>query len=53
MLDKDPAIGTAAIWQRLADDHGRTVAYYTLRTYVISRRQAELTETSRTTGRIQ
>jgi hypothetical protein len=38
MLDEDPAIGTAAVWQRLADDHGRTVAYYTLRTYVISRR---------------
>jgi len=38
MLDRNPAIGTAAIWQRLADDHGRTVAYYTLRTYVVSRR---------------
>jgi hypothetical protein len=38
MIDEDPAIGTAAIWQRLADDHGRTVAYYTLRTYVVSRR---------------
>jgi hypothetical protein len=39
MIDADPAIGTAAIWQRLADDHGATVAYYTLRTYVVSRRQ--------------
>jgi hypothetical protein len=39
MIDVDPAIGTAAIWQRLADDHGATVAYYTLRTYVVSRRQ--------------
>jgi TniQ len=38
MLDEEPAIGTATIWQRLADNHGRTVAYYTLRTYVISRR---------------
>jgi hypothetical protein len=38
MIDEDPSIGTAAIWQRLADDHGRTVAYYTLRTYVVSRR---------------
>jgi hypothetical protein len=38
MIEKDPSIRTAAIWQHLADDHGRTVAYYTLRTYVISRR---------------
>jgi hypothetical protein len=38
MLNEDPAIGTATIWQRLADDHGRTAAYYTLRTYVISHR---------------
>jgi transposase len=38
MISEDPAIGTAAIWQRLADDHGRTVAYYTLRTYAISHR---------------
>ena len=37
MIDDDPAVGTAAIWQRLADDHGATVAYYTLRTYVVSR----------------
>jgi hypothetical protein len=40
MIKADPAIGTAAIWQHLADDHGRTVAYYTLRTYVVSRRAA-------------
>lgn len=40
MIDEDPAIGTAAIWQRLADDHGTTVAYYILRTYVVSRRAA-------------
>jgi hypothetical protein len=38
MIEADPAIGTAAIWQRLADEHGATVAYYTLRTYVVSRR---------------
>lgn len=38
MIEADPAIATAAIWQRLADDHGATVAYPTLRTYVISRR---------------
>ena len=41
MIDDNPAIGTAAIWQRLADDHGTTVAYYTLRTYVVSRRAAK------------
>jgi hypothetical protein len=38
MIGADPAIGTAAIWQRLADDHGTTVAYPTLRAYVVSRR---------------
>jgi hypothetical protein len=41
MIEADPRIGTAAIWQRLADDHGATVAYYTLRTYVVSRRTAK------------
>jgi hypothetical protein len=40
MIGADPSIGTAAIWQRLADDHSVTVAYYTLRTYVVSRRPA-------------
>lgn len=40
MIEADPAIGTAAIWQRLADDHGTTVACPTLRTYVVSRRSA-------------
>jgi hypothetical protein len=38
--DADPAIATATIWQRLADDHGTTVAYPTLRTYVVGRRSA-------------
>jgi hypothetical protein len=38
MIEADTAIATATIWQRLADDHGATVAYYTLRTYVVSRR---------------
>ena len=38
MIAEDPAIGTATIWQRLADDHGTTVAYPTLRTYVSTRR---------------
>lgn len=43
MLDEDPAIRTAAVWQRIADDHGTTVAYPTLRTYVTSRRPARKT----------
>ena len=38
MIQADPTIATATIWQRLADDHGTTVAYPTLRTYVVSRR---------------
>jgi hypothetical protein len=38
MIEADPAIATAAIWQLLADDHGVTVAYPTLRAYVTSRR---------------
>ena len=38
MIEADPSIGTAVIWQRLADDHGATVAYPTLRTYVTSKR---------------
>jgi hypothetical protein len=42
MIDEVPSIGTAAIWQRLADDHGRTVAYYPLRAYVVHRRAALL-----------
>jgi hypothetical protein len=40
MISEDPAIRTATVWQRLADDHGATVAYPTLRAYVISRRPA-------------
>jgi hypothetical protein len=40
MIAADPGIGTATIWQRLADDHGATVAYYTLRTYVAGHRAA-------------
>ena len=46
MIDEDPVIATAAIWQRLADDHGTTVAYPTLRTYVTRHRTA-----TRTPGR--
>jgi hypothetical protein len=38
MIEADPAIATATIWQRLADDHGTTVAYPTLRAYVTSQR---------------
>ncbi|WP_187366316.1 TniQ family protein [Trebonia kvetii] len=41
MIDADPAIATATIWQRLADDHSTTVAYPTLRAYVVSRRAAQ------------
>lgn len=40
MIEADPAIATATICQRLADDHSVTVAYPTLRTYVTSRREA-------------
>ena len=40
MIETDPTIATATIWQRLADDHGTTVAYPTLRTYVTSHRTA-------------
>jgi hypothetical protein len=40
MIHADPQIAIAAIWQRLADDHSTTVAYATLRTYVVSRRAA-------------
>jgi hypothetical protein len=38
MIDADSKVATAVIWERLADDHGATVAYPTLRTYVTSRR---------------
>jgi len=38
MIEADPQITTAAIWERLADKHGTTVAYPTLRTYVVTRR---------------
>jgi hypothetical protein len=38
MTEADPAIATSTIWQRLADDQGVTVAYPSLRAYVISRR---------------
>lgn len=38
MLEADPEISTATIWQRRADDHGATVAYATLRTYVTAHR---------------
>ena len=43
MIEADPEIGTATIWQRLADDHGATVAYSTLRTYVTSQRTSRKT----------
>jgi hypothetical protein len=43
MIEADPKIATATIWQRLADEHGITVAYHTLRVYVVSRRAAQKT----------
>jgi hypothetical protein len=39
MLDANPAFSIAAIWERLADKHGSTVAYPTLRTYVANLRE--------------
>jgi hypothetical protein len=42
MIEAEPAIGTASVWQRLADDHDATVAYPTLRAYVTSRRAAAM-----------
>jgi hypothetical protein len=41
IIEADPKVATAAIWQRIADEHGTTVAYYTLRTYVASHRLRE------------
>jgi len=38
MIAANPQITIAAIWERLADEHGTTVAYPTLRTYVSNRR---------------
>jgi hypothetical protein len=38
MIAANPQITIAAIWERLADEHGTAVAYPTLRTYVTSRR---------------
>jgi hypothetical protein len=40
ILETEPQIAVAAIWQHLADEHGASVAYPTLRTYVTSRREA-------------
>jgi hypothetical protein len=39
MLKANPDITIAAIWERLVDGHGATVAYPTLRTYIASRRE--------------
>ncbi len=38
MLAANPEITIAAIWERLADKHGTTVAYPTLRAYVSNHR---------------
>jgi hypothetical protein len=50
MTEADPQIATATIWQRLADEQGTTVARYTLRTHVISRREDVVREVSEETG---
>lgn len=50
MIDANPQIATATIWQRLADEHGTIVAHYTLRTHVISRREAVVREVNEETG---
>ena len=38
IIEAGPKVATATIWQRIADEHGTTVAYYTLRTYAASHR---------------
>jgi len=38
MIAANPQVTIAAIWERLADKHGTTVAYPTLRAYVSNRR---------------
>lgn len=38
VITANPEITIAVIWERLADEHGTTVAYPTLRTYVSNRR---------------
>jgi hypothetical protein len=38
MIEANPGIGTAMIWQHLADYYGATVAYHPLRRYVVRRR---------------
>jgi hypothetical protein len=48
MITADPEIAIAAIWERLANEHGTTVAHPTLRTYVVSRRAAKRTRAATT-----
>ena len=38
MPEAEPAARVSKIWQHLADDHGVTVTYGTLRVYVVQRR---------------
>jgi hypothetical protein len=40
IIAANPRVKIAAIWERLADEHGVTVAYPTLRTYVTTSRAA-------------
>jgi len=50
MIAASPQITTATIWEHLADEHGITVAYPTLRTYVTSRRAPSPELTMRQAG---
>ncbi|GIF02315.1 hypothetical protein [Paractinoplanes rishiriensis] len=42
MLEANPAITAAAIWQRLHDEHDATPSYPAVRTYITTRRTARL-----------
>jgi hypothetical protein len=38
MLDTNPAIQTADVWQQLVDNHGSTASYATVRDYIAAKR---------------
>jgi hypothetical protein len=50
MLEADPGTRVSKIWQHLADDHGVTVTYPTLRAYVVQRRAELLPPPSAASG---
>jgi transposase len=50
MLEADPGTRVSRIWQHLADDHGVTVTYPTLRAYVVQRRAELLPPPSAASG---